>query len=161
MGLLGAARTNIKRSLYYYFKNNLETTEGLSIDWGEGLPFDNTSKTEWIQPRIIDSISDYSRQGSSTQYGNNLDVMFNINIFIKKSNIVKSGREYAIRDIVAKYFKVGEVITIYDYSGDGSSDIGSMKVRDIITDDIISETNILYMYNLTYLINATTLTTNP
>ena len=159
MTLLSASRTNIKRSLDKYFYDNLFTLENISIHW-EGLPFDNVSKTEWITPRILEFLPDYISHGSGTQYGDNLNIIFNINIFVKKSNIVRGGREYALRDKIAPYFKIGEVITIYDYSGD-SSEVGSMKVRDIITDTILPETDTLYSYALTFLINSTTLTVNP
>ena len=157
MGLLTASRSNVKRSLENYFKSNLNAIENISIDW-EGLPFDNVSATEWLMPRILDFTPVYMRQGSATQYADDLNIIFSVNIFVKKSNITRSGREYAIRDILAKYFKIGKVITVYDYSGDGSSDIGTMKVRDIITDSNLPETESLYSYVLTYLINSTVLT---
>ena len=158
MTLLSSSRSNIKRSIDGYFNQNLSDT--FSIHW-EGLPFNNTTKSEWLMPRIIEFITNFKRQGSGTQYGDDIDIIFSIGIFVKKSNITIGGREYAIRDIIAGYFKVGKVITIYDYSGDGSTNVGKMKVRDIITDNILPESNDLYNYNLTYLINATVLTTNP
>ena len=157
MGLLTASRSNIKRSLEKYFNDNLNIIESFSINW-EGLPFNNVSATEWLMPRILDFTPVYMRQGSTTQYADDLNIIFSINIFVKKSNITKSGREYAMRDIISKYFKIGEIINIYDYSGNGSSEIGSMKVRDIITDAMLPETEELYSYNITYLINSTILT---
>ena len=157
MGLLTASRSNIKRSLEKYFNDNLNIIESFSINW-EGLPFNNVSATEWLMPRILDFTPVYMRQGSTTQYADDLNIIFSINIFVKKSNITKSGREYAMRDIISKYFKIREIINIYDYSGNGSSEIGSMKVRDIITDAMLPETEELYSYNITYLINSTILT---
>jgi len=157
VGLLTASRSNIKRSLEKYFNDNLNIIESFSINW-EGLPFNNVSATEWLMPRILDFTPVYMRQGSTTQYADDLNIIFSINIFVKKSNITKSGREYAMRDIISKYFKIGEIINIYDYSGDGSSEIGSMKVKDIITDAMLPETEELYSYALTYLINSTVLT---
>jgi len=158
MTLLSSSRSNIKRSIDGYFNQNLSDT--FSIHW-EGLPFNNTTKSEWLMPRIIEFITNFKRQGSGTQYADDVDIIFSIGIFVKKSNITRGGREYAIRDIVSCYFKIGRIITIYDYSGDGSTNVGKMKVRDIITDNILPESNELYNYNLTYLINATVLTTNP
>ena len=155
--MLTASRSNIKRSLEKYFNDNLNIIESFSINW-EGLPFNNVSATEWLMPRILDFTPVYMRQGSTTQYADDLNIIFSINIFVKKSNITKSGREYAMRDIISKYFKIGEIINIYDYSGNGSSEIGSMKVRDIITDAMLPETEELYSYNITYLINSTILT---
>lgn len=160
MGLLGASRSNIKRSLEKYFNDRLNLLESVSINW-EGLPFDNISKTEWVMPRIIDFSPVYARQGSGTQYADDLNIMFSVNIFVKKSNMTKSGREYALRDIVAKHFRLGKTISIYDYSGDGSTEVGTMKVRDIITDSVMPESNEFYNYVLTYILNSTALTTNP
>jgi len=118
VGLLTASRSNIKRSLEKYFNDNLNTIESFSINW-EGLPFNNISVAEWLMPRIINFNSVYMRQGSATQYADDLNIMFSINIFVKKSNITVSDREYSIRDTISKYFKIGEIINIYDYSGDG------------------------------------------
>ena len=157
MGLLGASRSNIKRSLEKYFNDRLNILEGIVINW-EGLPFDNISKIEWLMPRILEFISDYKRQGSATEYADDLNIVFSVNIFVKKSNITISGREYALRDIIVKHFRVGKTISIYDYSGDGSTEVGTMKVRDIITDSMLPETEELYSYNLTFLINTTALT---
>ena len=157
MGLLGASRSNIKRSLEKYFNDRLSVFEGISIHW-EGLPFDNASKSEWLMPRIMDFNPVFIRQGSATEYADNLNIMFSVNIFVKKSNITISGREYALRDIVVKHFRLGKTISIYDYSSGGSTEVGTMKVRDIITDTMLPETDELYSYNLTFLINSTVLT---
>ena len=160
MALLGASRTNIKRSLDNYFKDNITSAAGITTDF-EGVPFDEKNISEWVAPRIIDFISDFSRQGSSTQYADNLDIIFSVNIFVKKGSMTRSGRKYAIRDIITKYFKINKEIYIYDYSGDGSTNVGSMKVREIITDMSLPDTTELYSYSLTFVINTTALTTNP
>jgi len=144
-------------SLDKYVYDNLVTTEGLSVDY-EGKPFDNESADEWVQSRIFFPTTDFHRQGSSTEYADNVDIMLNMNIFVKKSGITISHRHYALRDIVANYFRVGQNIEIKNYAESGSTHITYVKVREDITDSPLPETNEYYQYNLTKVIQWTRLT---
>uniref|UniRef100_A0A6M3IP32 Uncharacterized protein n=1 Tax=viral metagenome TaxID=1070528 RepID=A0A6M3IP32_9ZZZZ len=158
MSIVGTAKvSNVKMSLDKYVNDNTGTSEGLSIDF-EGVPFDNTANTEWIQPRILDFGSTYNRQGSSTEYAESVDVFYNINIFVKKSGVTTSHRHYAIRDIVADYFKIGQDIYLRNYAEGGTTQIAKIRVRDLVTDSPIPETNEYLQYALAYNINWTRLT---
>jgi hypothetical protein len=142
-GLTGASQANLKMSLDKYFYDNISTTENISVDW-EGLPFDDNTVDDWVQPRIIDTIADYHRQGSSTEYGETANVLFQVNIFVKKGYTNTSDRVYRIRDIVAKYFKIGEDISLKDYIN-ASASIGNMRVRHF-EDGLLAETGELFQH---------------
>lgn len=161
MSIEGSAKiSNVKMSLDKYIYDNLETTEGLAVDH-EGVPFDNTVNDEWVQPRVLDFDTNYLRQGSSTEYGDSVDIFYNVNIFVKKSGLTISHRHYAIRDIVANYFKVGKDVDIKNYAESGTTQIAKMRVRDLVTDNPMPETNKYYQYSVAWNINFTRLTTNP
>ena len=161
MSIVGTAKiTNVKMSLDKYVGDNLGTTENLKVDF-EGVPFDNTANTEWIQPRILDFGSTYNRQGSNTEYAESVDIFYNINIFVKKSGVTVSHRHYALRDIVANYFKIGEDIDIKNYAEGGTTQITNMRVRELVTDSPIPETNEYYQYSLAYNINWTRMCIQP
>ena len=153
MGLLGASRSNIKRSLEKYFNDRLNILEGLAIQW-EGLPFDNISKSEWLMPRIMDFNPVYMRQGSATEYADDLNIMFSVNIFIKKSSLTITDKHYLIRDSIIKYFKIGEDIDLNDWVGDGSY-ICKMRVREVIEDSSLGEIDDLLSYRVVLGINYT------
>lgn len=161
MGIVGTAKaSNIKMSMDKYVSTNLATTESLPIDY-EGVPFDNTANIEWIQPRILDIDSEFTRQGSNTEYSDSVDILYNFNIFVKKSGVTVSHRHYAIRDTIANYFKIGKDIDLKNYAESGSTQIANMRVRELVTDGPLPEDNEYYSYVLTYNINYTRLTTNP
>jgi len=149
---------NIKRSLDYYVKTNLETTEGLNVDY-EGLPFDDTAVSEYIRPRIIEIESPYLGLSSSTKYGEDIKIIFQIGIFVKKTSLQKSDRDMAIRDIVANYFKVGQDITIYDWYSTGLS-ITNARVREIFA-DYATETGDLLLSNISFELSHVLETTVP
>ena len=148
-------KTNIKRSIDKYLHFNLYTNEGINIDF-EGLPFNNISLHEWIQARIINFNPTYHRQGSSMEYGSDVKIFLQLNIFVKKSNLTVSDRHYVIRDIIANYFKIGEDIDIIDYY-DSLDYLCNIRVREIITDSPMPETNTLCHYMLVYGMNYTEL----
>lgn len=158
MGLTGASAANFKMSLDKYCKDVLESNEGLSVDW-EGLPFDTTGSSHWIQPRIVDTISEFHRQASGTEYGETANVLFQINIFVKKGFTNVSDEVYRMRDVIAKYFKVGEDITLKDYINAGAS-IGKARVRDF-ADQPIAETNEMYQHVCQVELDYTRVTGNP
>ena len=153
MSLLLGSEVNIKRSIDKYLFDNIYTTEGIPIDF-EGIKFDQVSNNEWIQPRIVNIQSVFRRQSSSTQYGEDTNILFQINIFVKKGHQTTSDRNFYIRDIVLHYFKFGQQITIYDYDGDLSS-IGNMTVRNISDDFALEERQNIYQYVVSWEIDLT------
>lgn len=140
MALGGIAKvTNIKRSLDNYIKTNIEDNEGISVDY-EGLKFDDTSVTEWIQPRILDILPQFHRQGSSTQYAETANILFHINIFVKKGSMTASDRPRRIRDIVDYYFRIRKDIDLVGYAEGTDTVLATMRVRRIVTDAAMPET---------------------
>ena len=158
MALSGGSIRNFKRSIEKYINDNLYTIEGIDIDF-EGLPFNDTSYTEWIVSRIIDITEQYLRQGSSTQYAEDTNVLYQFTIYVKKSNITSSDRIYVIRDLIAKYFKINESITLYNYIDDSVS-LNNFRVRKIINDFELPDTNELLQYIFAIEIDYTKLTTS-
>src|SRR3990167_4545691 len=146
-----ASMANIKRSLDKYCNDNLYSTEGLNVSF-EGLPFENVAYTEWVQPRILDITTQYHRQGSSTQYGETASVLFQINIFTKKSGVTIADRHYMIRDIVADYFKIGKDISIANYVS-GTTALDNLRIREVVTDSPLPETSTMYQYVLAWNMN--------
>ena len=114
-----AKRVNIQRSLDAYVHANLKTIEGLNVDF-RGVPFDNAAVSEWISPRVLDITSSYAGLSSSTRYGEDSNILFQINIAVKKGGNTRSDRDLIIRDIVANYFKVGQDILVFDWDSSGS-----------------------------------------
>jgi len=102
--------TNMKRCFDSYIKTNLS---GVSIDF-EGLPFDNLATSSWIQPRIIDGYDNRSYRDNEVKQS--ATILYQINIFVKKSGATTADRVYAIRDNVDSYFKIGKDI-VYSQSG--------------------------------------------
>jgi len=157
MALSGGSIRNFKRSIEKYIQDNLYAIENIDIDF-EGVPFDDTAKTEWITPRILDISNKYIGYGSSTQYAEDTNVLYQFNIQVKKSNIIVSDRAYTIRDIIAKYFKINEQIILYNHIDDDIK-LNSIKVRKIVNDFELSETNELIQYVFSLEIDYTKLTT--
>lgn len=155
-----AKNVNIKRSLEKYFYDNLQVSEGFDIDW-EGVKFDDTNSSEWLQPRIIDSDSKYIGHASATEYGEQTDLLFQVNIFVKKVSTSLSDRHYSIRDIIAGYFTIGQTIPIADHVNSSQTTITYMKVRGIDDDRILPETQNLYQYIISFNIDYTKAVTKP
>jgi len=149
---------NIKMSLDKYVYDNLSASEGLTINY-EGVPFNDTSCDSWIQPRILNISSDYHRQGSGTQYGEYTNILYQINVFTKKSGITTSHAHYTIRDQVANYFRVKQNIDIKDYINSGTTQLDVLVVRDIVNDNPLSEDNEYYQYVMAWELDYTRLTT--
>jgi hypothetical protein len=149
---------NLKRSIDLYCHTNLKTTEGLNVDF-EGLPFNETEVNDWIQPRIFAETGMYYPGGTSTQYAEQVDVLLNVNIFTKKSGATTSERHYAIRDMVAGHFKIGQDITLYEESG--TTSLNKLRVREIVNDQSLPETNELLQYIYAVRMDFTRLTDKP
>jgi len=156
---------NVKRSLYRYVNDNLHVTEGLAVDW-PGLKFNNKKHTKWLQPSILDTESSYMRQGglsgTSKLYAEQVNMLFQINCFAKKSGTTVSYEHYGLRDTVNKYFPVGKQISITDcleLSGNSTTVLDKMEVRRIATDLVLPETNETYAYAIAYEIDYTRLET--
>jgi len=161
MALNASAKTfNIKSSLDKYCGDNLETTEGFAVDY-EGLPFDETQVDEWVQPRIIDSDGVYTRQASSSRYGEETSILFQINIFVKKGSISNAARHYQMRDSVANYFKIRQDISIRDYDAGGTTTVDNFRVRNVNVDFPLPETQTLYQYAIAWDLVYTRVTDNP
>jgi len=159
MSLLLGSETNIKRSLDKYIYDTIYSIENLYIDF-EGIKFNDTDKSEWIQPRIIDIRSQFLRQSSATEFGEYTNILFQINIFVKKGWQTTSDRHIYIRDLILKYFKFNKQVTIYDYDGT-LADIGHMTVRNIIDDFPLEERQNLYQYVISWEIDLTRHYTKP
>ena len=158
MALSGASATNLKRSLDHYIKIYLEGLESINIDY-EGVPFDNLAVSHFVKFRILDIDPTYTRQGSSTQYSELMNVLIQFGIFVGKGRTTTSEQIYSIRDAIFKYFKTGKDINLNDHQGDGSS-LTTMRVRDTITDNRMPEDNYYYSYVLAFNLEYTRLTTN-
>ena len=149
---------NIKMSLDRHIHDNIS---GVSVDY-EGVPFSNLEANKWIQPRVMDVSSNFHRQSNSsgTSYGETANIFFNINCFVKKGTTRKAHEHYILRDTVAEQFTIGKDITIRDYVGNGSS-IASMRVRSIVTDRPLMETNKHLGYAFAVELDYTRQTTKP
>ncbi len=141
----GAKSVNIKMSLDKYIQDNFQTTEGIDIDY-EGLPFDSTASTEWIQARIVDIQSDFMRQASGTEYGEDTNILLSLNVFVDKSGVTMSHKHYYLRDKIFNYFKVKQNIALRSYADSGTTLLAYMQVREVVTDRVIGETNEYYQY---------------
>ena len=154
-----AKAVNIKRSLEYYINLNLDVSESLKIEY-EGVPFDSMAVTEWLTPRILDSNPVFVRQSSNTDYGENVNLLFQTNIHVKKSSITTSDRHYVLRDIIVDYFKIGKGIDISDWAGGSGTYTGEhLKVRNIVNDSLLPETDTTYEYILAFELTYTRSTT--
>ncbi len=153
-----ASIVNIKRSLDKYLYDNLVSIEGLNVDF-EGLSFSNIQKDiTWIVPRILDFDSTFYRQGSNTQYGENINILFQINIFTKQSSTTTSSEHYRVRDIILAYFKIGNDITIKNYVGDGLTTVDTMRIRSV-EDILLPEREEFYQHAISIEMEYTRLTT--
>ena len=154
-----AQKANIKRCLEEYLVDNLRDAEGLQLDL-EGVPFETTGKGEWAQPRVIDFTGVNLRQASATEYGTQVSLLLNINIFVPKSGTTYADRHYRLRDKVVNYFKVGQKIPVRDYIGGGTTPvIDYMKVRRVATDRPVFSEDFL-QYSLAFDIDYTERTIN-
>lgn len=159
-----AKAANVKRSLDRHCRIVFAIDEGIDVDY-EGLPFDNRTSDEWIAPRILTLDSMFHRQASVTTYGETINILYHVNIFVKKDSMSYADRHYALRDIVAKNFKIGEKIELYDFAEGGTDRQEWIKIRRIITDqpmppDIGGESQNLYQYAFAVEMDYTRTTTN-
>ena len=157
-----AKMVNMKRSLDLYCHTNLKTTEGLNVDF-EGLPFDNIEVQSWIQPRMIGYSGKMYPSGASGQYAEDLNILFQVNIFTKKSGSTNTLQHYAIRDMVANHFRLGQDIPLYDYNSSGVTTalLANFRVRNVANDMPVPETNELNQYVYAVDMQWTRLTTKP
>jgi len=145
---------NVKRSLDKYIYDNLDVNQNMNVDY-EGLPFDNIAINEWITPRIIDMPREYHRQGSDTEYAQTNNIIYSININVKKSGATTTDRHYILRDDVVNYFRIGQDISLRDYAASGSTLICYMRVRDLMEDSSLQDDNELLGYKVKVMLNFT------
>lgn len=157
MSITGVA--NIKMSLDKYI---IDSISGTSIDI-EGVPFATEDANSWIQPRILDVTPIFHRQGESSgsSYAENVNILFNVNCFAKVGSVTTAHMHYILRDKVASYFKIGKDISLVNYADSGTTSIDTMRVREIITDAPLPETNELMQYVFAVEMEYTRLTAKP
>jgi len=152
---------NLKRSIDLYCKNQLDTAEGLSVDF-EGLPFDDSAIgiIGWIQPRILSpNPIKFFPSGGSGQYAESVPVILQFNIFAKKSGVTTTSLHYDLRDAVAGHFKIGQDIPLFEATGAVTQAL--MRVRDITNDQPMPESNELFHYLYAVEIGFTRRTNKP
>ena len=139
---------NVKASVEKYIYDRLVTTSGLTIDW-EGLPFESSGVSVWVQPRILGTGNrDFHRQVSGSTLGQTTQVLVNFNVFVNPELMApRTNRHYQVRDKIANYFCIGKQIDLYDV-GDWASSLQKMEVDEIITDRTIPDPD-FYQYNYT------------
>lgn len=150
---------NVKRSLDKYIYDNLDVNQNMNVDY-EGLPFDNIVVTEWIIPRIKEMPRQYHRQGSDTEYAQTNNVLYDININVKKSGATTTDRHYILRDDVINYFRIGQDISLRDYAASGSTLICYMRVRDLKEDNPQTDDPDLMKYKIGLELDFTEMVTN-
>jgi len=152
LNILGASAQieNVKRSLEKYIWDNLYTIEGISVDF-YGLPFDNISITEWIVPRFLMN-RNYVSWASGIEYGYNNNIILNITINVKKTKTTTTDKHYVLRDTIVNYFKIGEDINLNDWV-DTENYICNMRIREIIEDFSLPESDTLLSYRIVLGIN--------
>jgi hypothetical protein len=128
---------NIKASIEKYIYDNLDSTESITIDY-EGLPFESgaTAITQWVQPRLLDTIDPtWKPKATATTRGNLANVILNMNIFVKKDWASGATAHYTLRDTIANYFYSGVSIPLRDYVGGTTRPwTTKMVVADVVTD---------------------------
>ena len=137
---------NLKRSIDLYCKTQLDTAEGLNIDY-DGLPFNDSASgvIGWVQPRILSpNPIQFFPSGGSGQYAEQVPVILQFNIFVKKSGVTTTSLHYDLRDAVAGYFKVGQDINLYESTGTTVQTV--LRVREILNDQPMPESNELLHY---------------
>ena len=138
---------NIKRSLDKYIYDNLGVIENMRVDY-EGVPFNTMTVNEWAVPRIVSMRRNFHRQGSDTEYGQTNNIVYGININVKKSGATTTDRHYVLRDDIVSYFRVGQDIPLRDYSASGSTLVCYMRVRDLVEDNSLKDNNELLKYKV-------------
>lgn len=154
LNIIGASAKieNVKRSLEKYIWDNLYTTEGISVDFS-GLPFDNISITEWVVPRFLTN-REYVSWASATEYGYDNHIVLNITVNVKKSGATITDKHYVLRDNIINYFKIGEDINLNDWVDTGDY-ICNMRVREVLEDFPLPESDLLLSYRVVLGINYT------
>lgn len=150
---------NVERNINKYFVDNVFTTEGIDTDI-LGLKFSEKDSIEWVRPRVVSMDAEYLRQASDTHYGEDVNIMFTVDCFVKKSGTTISDRHYVLRDTVANYFKIGQDVDIEDYVS-GTTSTNRMRVRRILEDSPMMETQTYYQYKIGWLLDYTRKTTKP
>ena len=130
----------------------LYNVEGINIDFS-GLPFNNKNSIEWIVPRFLINRT-YAALASATEYGYDNHIILNITANVKKSGATVTDKHYILRDTIVNNFKIGRDIDLTDWVGTGSY-ICHMRVREILEDFSLPETDSLLSYRVVLGLNYT------
>ena len=144
---------NLKASIDKYIYTKLASNDSITVDWqgGSGQNLENVS--EWIAPKMLNARREYLGMVTNSYDGENVEILLNINIFVKKQEDTNYNRLYELRDNVAKYFQLGQTITLKDMATSGYPYAGTFIVREIdtdsevITQDAIADTVRQYNYS--------------
>lgn len=125
---------NVVKSLKAYCYSNLVTTESLTIRW-MGQPRDTADVNEFIDVFLTTSDKQGFRSVSGQLGGFINDYTLQFDIYVTNGYIYNTDnfRLEAIRDIIARYFEINQLIMIQDYEN-SKADIFNAIVHDVIDD---------------------------
>lgn len=129
---------NVKASIESYVKDNLEGADGLTVGW-QDMEFRTEDVDEWIEPSMVGSTRTFHRQVSSTQRGHTIDMLYQIDIFVKRfsalaNEVINLNRLIEVRDIVLGRFVEHTKISLKDFTQGGNPEVGKLIVREVTTD---------------------------
>jgi len=151
---------NIKASLEQYIYTNLASNDSMVVDWQNSRGVDLENENEWLSPRILRGGQFYRGEVTTDNKGNETEIMLNMNIFLRKDSVNNAHRLFELRDQVAQYFEINQVVDLKNYSSPGAPNTEIFIVREIMTDQEIpmivtenrQDSTLFYMYNYTPLI---------
>lgn len=118
---------NILKSLNKYLVDNLITTEGLSLDWGQPN-FKEEGLERWLQTGLLWGDRTFIRQADNGgQQGNLIDVQVEIDLFERypaRRNLYAMDDD---KDTLMEYLTLA-VIPIYDFTTAGKPQVGELRL---------------------------------
>jgi len=118
-------------------------TIGLPVQY-EGVPFDDKIYNTWITPTIIDNADEKPYRDNEVKQSAN--ILYQIDIYTKKSASTSADFHYNIRDTVDSKFKIGQDIT-YSVSG---TVLARARVRELVDDFSFNKDPLFHRYVLSY-----------
>ena len=141
-----AKSANVVGSLQKYIQDELAGSllDSSGIDYGGGIPFQDTNRAEWIQVRVPGVarpdalIGPYVHRAGENEpdaRGRIVYWMLNINCFVRPAKQASRNnlRLWTLRDVVTGVFREGAVIPVKDHAGEGET-IGYLFLDDIADD---------------------------